>query len=168
MNHDEAHSCVSSNIAQAAHRCLFFAPRSSMGKLIKNHWARLIILTSACCESEELQDIDTPTANPSTRPTSRRNRRLLLAQILLRFPDQELRHRRKTRSDPASHQRRYRTHLSRLRVAIKMGSGDTSTQKHSGEAAVVTTGYLERCAAISNHKRGTLLPHRMRCIFLGL
>ena len=88
MNHDEAHSCVSSNIAQAAHRCLFFAPRSSMGKLIKNHWARLIILTSACCESEELQDIDTPTANPSTRPTSRRNRRLLLAQILLRFPDQ--------------------------------------------------------------------------------
>ena len=28
-----------------------------MGKLIKNHWARLIILTSACCEFRESQDI---------------------------------------------------------------------------------------------------------------
>ena len=58
MNQDAFYSCVSSNIAQAAHRCLFFAPRSSMGKLIKNHWARLIILTSACCESQAAQDTD--------------------------------------------------------------------------------------------------------------
>lgn len=58
--------------------------------------------------------------------------------------------------------------MPRLRVAVKMGGGDTSTPKHSGEAAVVTTGYLERCAVISNHKCGTLLPHRMRNLFLGL
>jgi hypothetical protein len=51
VNHDESYSCVSSTIAQAAQRYPF-APRSSMGKLIKNHWARLIILTSACCESQ--------------------------------------------------------------------------------------------------------------------
>jgi hypothetical protein len=51
VNHEGSYSCVSSNIAQTARRCLFFAPPSSMGKLIKNHWARLIILTSASCES---------------------------------------------------------------------------------------------------------------------
>lgn len=49
-----------------------------------------------------------------------------------------------------------------------MGSGDTSTQKHSGEATVITTGHLERRAVISDYKCGTLLPHRVWNIFLGL
>jgi hypothetical protein len=39
------------------------ALRSSMGKLIKNHWARLIILTSACCKSREAQEARPLTTN---------------------------------------------------------------------------------------------------------
>lgn len=58
MNHHDSHSCASPNIAQAAQQCLF-ALRSSMGKLIKNHWARLIILTSACCEYHAAQEKNT-------------------------------------------------------------------------------------------------------------
>jgi len=167
VNHNGHYSCVSSNIAQAAQRCLF-VPRSSMGKLIKNHWARLIILTSACCKSQAAQEAGILETDMSTRPTSRRNRRLLLAQVLLRLPDQELRHGSKACADTAGHQRRCRYHMPCLRVAFKMGGGDTSAQKHSGKAAVVTTGHLERCVIIPDHECGTVLPHRVRCVFLGL
>jgi hypothetical protein len=165
--HDGSYSCVSSNITQAARRHLF-ALRGSMGKLIKNHWARLIILTSACCESQAMQGAHTSKADLNTRPTSWRYRRLLLAQVLLRLLDQELRHRSKARPNPTGHQRHRSYHMSRLRVAITMGGGDTPSQKHSGQAAVVTTGHFERCAIIPDHQCGIILLHRMRRIFLGL
>jgi hypothetical protein len=58
--------------------------------------------------------------------------------------------------------------MSRLRVAVKMGGGNTSAQKHCGEAVVVTACYAERCALVSDYECGALLPHRVWHILLGL
>lgn len=103
-----------------------------------------------------------------TRPTSRRSRRLLLAQILLRLPDQKLRRRRQTRAHPTSPQRRHRAHKFGLRVAVALGSGDTFASQHGSETAVVATGDAQRCAAVSDDKCGAVLLDWERGVFLGL
>jgi hypothetical protein len=140
-----------------------------MGKLIKNHWARLIILTSASCKSTSTQlKSAVPTLTRTTRPTSRRPRSLLLAQILLRLPDQKLRRRRQTRPHPASPQRRHRARLPRLRMAAEMGRGLEPTPQHGGTAAVVAAGDFERCAAVPNDECGAVLCYWVRGVFLGV
>ena len=84
----------------------------AMGKLIKNHWARLIILTAAACTSflptplphSPLSHQHPLTKHPLHRPNRRLNLRLLLAETLLGLPDHEPRSRRPTRPDPPDHQ----------------------------------------------------------------
>jgi hypothetical protein len=142
-----------------------------MGKLIKNHWARLIILTSASCKfnlTPTQSDAPRPTSDNKNRPTSRRPRSLLLAQILLRLPDQKLRRRRQTRPHPASPQRRHRARLPRLRMAAEMGRGLEPTPQHGGTAAVVAAGDFERCAAVPNDECGAVLCYWVRGVFLGV
>ena len=141
-----------------------------MGKLIKNHWARLIILTSACCKQNRLHGIPKRPilTTPTKRPTSRRPRSLLLAQILLRLPDQKLRRSRQTRPHPTSPQRHHRARLPRLRMAAEMGGGLESAPQYGGAAAVVAAGDAERCAVIPDDECGTVLFDRVWGVFLGV
>ena len=78
----------------------------AMGKLIKNHWARLIILTAAACtsspfpSSSNLHPHHPRTNNHNRRSNRRLDQRILLAEALLGLPNHEPRPRRPTRSDP--------------------------------------------------------------------
>lgn len=77
-----------------------------MGKLIKNHWARLIILTAAACTSSPTPPTPSITQSLTSpnRPNRRLNQRLLLAETLLGLPDHEPRPRRPAHPDPSDHQ----------------------------------------------------------------
>ena len=90
-----------------------------MGKLIKNHWARLIILTAAACMSP-LQHPSTrqPLTFPPHRPNRRLTLRLLLAQTVLGLPNHEPRPRRPTRPNPPNHQPASRTPGPLLGMAL--------------------------------------------------
>ena len=77
-----------------------------MGKLIKNHWARLIILTAAACMSSIYLHPSNPhphrqrTKNRKRRPNRRLNQWILLAETLLGLPNHEPRPRRPTHPHP--------------------------------------------------------------------
>lgn len=169
-----------------------------MGKLIKNHWARLIILTSACCkpsssqfqfqfQSQSLHQSN-PSPHPSdqpsiiyskrnqlpnkaptpNRPTSRHPRSLPLAQNLLRLPNQKPRRRRETDPDPASRQRRRRPRLPGLRVAAAMGGGLEPAPQRGGAAAVVAAGVSERRLVVPDDECCAVLCCWGRGVFLGV
>lgn len=65
-----------------------------------------------------------PEANTPTRPNSSRTRRFLLAQDLLRLPNQESRRRRKTLPHPAIHKPAFRAPNHVLGVAPTLDSRD--------------------------------------------
>ena len=144
-----------------------------MGKLIKNHWARLIVLTAATCtHSTHSSSISlTLVTNfffSRYRPNRRRDRRLLLAQILLRLAHQELR--RRSQADPYSpnNQPRLRSPQFGRGVAFGLLCRHIDPEEHGTAHAVAAADEPGECVIIPRHESCSLLSDCVCGIFLGV
>lgn len=97
-----------------------------MGKLIKNHWARLIILTAAICTCIRLA-IKKNIYLQGYRSSCSRHRRFLLAQDLLGFPHQEFGWSSEAHTSPSS----YQPYFWNLYVGVGMATGVLGWHCHS-------------------------------------
>lgn len=144
---------------------------NSMGKLVKNHWGRLIVMTAATCTLvlKPQSDLEPSSlTNTSHRPNCRKHRRLLLAQTLLRLSNQKPRRRRKTHPDPANPKPRLRNHQSGVRMAPGNPSRHRNPPVHGTPSPLAASRKLIRHPALPRHESGILLCHRVRSLFLGV
>jgi len=149
-----------------------------MGKLIKNHWARLIVLTAAACKPGENRKKEQQT-QPSTsrlilililipRPIRRRPLRHLLAQTLLRLPHQNPRPDRQTHPRPPNPQPRRRRHHPRLRMAAPLPRRHDAPPQHRGPCAVFAAREPAGRLAVPGDERGGLSFDWVWGVFLGV
>jgi len=146
-----------------------------MGKLIKNHWARLIVLTAAICRfsssnphilSEKMRKEKHILTKP--RSNSSRHRRILLAQNLLGLPHQKPRHRREAAPHPPNHQPTlWLRHVS-LGMAARFHRWNGHASQHRGKTRRAAYGGPGCRAAVSSYQPRSLLCDWVGCIFLGL
>jgi len=145
-----------------------------MGKLIKNHWARLIVLTAAVCmSSKNLRLLRIPSrierfSNKSNRSNSRRNPRILLAKNILGFPHQEPRHRCKASTDSANYKLGLRYHHACLGMAFRSHRWLSNAPQHWGETDCVANGWAGRCLTLPGNEPCNLLLCWDDRLFLGL
>ena len=91
------------------------------------------------------------------RSSSCCNLRILLAENILGFPDQEPRCRRKTFTDPANHKFGLWPRHVCLGVAIRSHRWLSTTSKHRGKINCVANGWVGSCIAVSSYESGDLL-----------
>ena len=121
-----------------------------MGRLIKNHWARLIVLTAATCMSS-LAGTSREFLLTLDRPSSSRHRRLLLAQNLLGFLDENAGSCSEASTDPPNHQP-YLWHFHVcLGMAVGIHSRHVDASKHRGETGCSASYGSGFCIIISGH-----------------
>lgn len=138
-----------------------------MGKLIKNHWARLVILTAAACKQPSIQSPRPCTNNPS-RPNSSSPGILLLAENLLGLPHQESRLGRKTVSHPPNHQPPTRLPRPDMGMAPPAVRRHRPAPLHRGTPDHIPAERTERTVDIPGHELRPILHHRDGSVFLGL
>jgi hypothetical protein len=143
-----------------------------MGRLIKNHWARLIILSAAGCK------FAIPTAaviswwmtelTMINRASRRFRRRLLLAQDILGFPNKKSQRRRQTDPRPPNHQPHPGFSGSGVGMAVEAVGGLTSAPQHRPPSADLPAQRAGVRVDVSIGRCGDLLSHRHGGVFLGL
>ena len=138
-----------------------------MGKLIKNHWARLIVLTAATCKSFLFCSLPFRKSDISKRPSCCRLPRFLLAQGLLGFSDKEPRRRREACPDPANHKSPLRYPWSRLGMAAFLPLGNGNAPQYGGATGAVSTEQLGGAVIVPEHECGTLLSSGNGSVLLG-
>lgn len=138
-----------------------------MGKLIKNHWARLIVLTAAICTSP-LSLRFKFTKLTEYRPSSSSNRRLFLAQDILGLPHQEPRWSSKADSRPANSE----PNLWPCHVGMGMATWFPCWHGYPPQYRGTTCGPAYDCsfggAHLPGDQPGNLLYDWNGCLFLGL
>jgi hypothetical protein len=142
-----------------------------MGKLIKNHWARLVILTAAACKSSRHHHHIFCSIQILTmffRPTSRCPRSLLLAQNLLGLSHQKPRCGRKALPSPTNHQPDPRRRRARLGMAIASARRHWSAPLHRGPPDCLPALRTVRTAPLPRHKFRPVLHCRHDCVLLGV
>lgn len=138
-----------------------------MGKLIKNHWGRLIVLTAAICGFFLLLIGDFPTNFP--RRSNRSSvARLFLAENLLGFPHQEPRRRREADPRPPNYQSRPWHRNICVGMALGTHCEDGTTSQHRGTLSGLPDCGFGGGVAVSGYEPSDILYDRNRCIFLGI
>ena len=138
-----------------------------MGKLIKNHWARLIVLTAAACSYSHLSLPAGPT-NSKHRSSARLARRLLLAQDLLGFSYQDPRWSREAVPRSSDHQPALRLHDAGLGMAVGIRRRIGNAQKHRGQISRPADDSSGCCVDVPNYQSRPLLHDRTGGVLLGL
>lgn len=142
-----------------------------MGKLIKNHWARLIILAAGTCMWQFASFhhmFHKHLTNTSHRPSRSRTRGLLLAQDLLGFPHKNPRCRRQAGTDTANHQPPLRTLTHRLGVAARFYCRIQLSPQSRGPPGH-PSAYRPGCRAhLPRDKRCDLPGDWTGCVLLGI
>jgi hypothetical protein len=139
-----------------------------MGKLIKNHWARLVILTAAACKMLPSTTQTQNKANTQFRSNSSRAGSLLLAQNLLGLPHQEPRWRREANPRPTSHEFDPRHHRSRMGMATTAARGYWTAPLDRSPVDRLPTECAVCALDLPGHELGTLLHHWHGSLFLGV
>lgn len=140
-----------------------------MGRLIKNHWGRLIILTaSACTRPTQFTAHEQALTRFQYRPDRERNRRLYLAQSLLGLHLQEPGRRRRPDPRPPDPQLNNGPRRSSLGMATKATSGIFTTSQHRNPTHHIPTQRSTCGPALSGHRPCDILPDRYWGVLLGL
>lgn len=138
-----------------------------MGKLIKNHWARLIVLTAAICQSPH-----TPSSvfytDSGDRPSGSSDRRLLLAQDLLGFPHEEPRPGSQAAAHPPDHQPDLRHLHVRVGMAARVPRRHGDPSQHRGPADRPPSRCSRGGLAVPGNESRLVLLDCDGGIFLGL
>lgn len=137
-----------------------------MGKLIKNHLARLIVMTAAACKKSSSRFYMPALTRP--RPNRSITTRFLLAKVLLGLPHHKLRLRRKTHPDPANRQPDIRRHRISLGMAAQAIRWDMATPIDRVAVTPTTAPGFDLDTHVSEHECGTVLSNRDGHLFLGL
>lgn len=142
-----------------------------MGKLIKNHWARLVILTAAACKSQILPAIPNQpifTTNTHIRPSRRSPRGLLLAQDLLGLSHKEPRLGCQTLPNPANHQHAPRIPGPDVGVALAIARGHRPAPLNRSTPDRIPSECTLRAPDLPGHELRTVLHHRHGRVLLGV
>ena len=138
-----------------------------MGKLIKNHWGRLIVLTAAICECSLVLIDDFPT-NLHCRSNRGSGARFLLAEDLLGFPYQEPRWGREADTCPPNHQPHPRHRNICMGMAFGTHREDGTTSQHRGTLGCFPDRGFGGSVAVSGYESCNILYDRNMRIFLGI
>lgn len=150
-----------------------------MGKLIKNHWARLIILTAAACKQPPSYHHavlhHSVTISIATlemliyfvRPNSCLPRRLLLAQALLGLPHQESRRCRQTFPHTPNHKPLPRLAGYRLGMAPQILRRYNVPQIDRDETGGISAELPGCDVAVSRDESGLVLSDWHGSVLLG-
>jgi hypothetical protein len=139
-----------------------------MGKLIKNHWARLVVLTAAACKSSLYNHDSNVPVLIYPRPNSCCPRSLLLAQNLLGLSHKKPRWRRQTFPHPANRQRHPRRRRSRLGMAASASRRHWTPPLHRSPLDHLPRLRALRPAPLPRHQLRPVLHRRHDCVLLGL
>lgn len=133
-----------------------------MGRLIKNHWARLIILSAAACELDLLPAsfLMSIFTNIHTRPNCCRYRGLLLAQDFLGFRHQDAGSRREAVPHITDHQFGDRNLDDGMGVAAVFHRWLIDPPKSRGPSGLPASGCSLGCLDIPRHERCAVLLGR--------
>lgn len=146
-----------------------------MGKLIKNHWARLIVLTASICTSHILSLRLPPSNSPLTkfppnRPNRRRSRRILLAQGILGLSNHQPRPRRPPHPHPANPKPppwypgpRLGMALAHLRLRR-----NSNASEHRSPIGGIPLERASGTAVVPRNEPRDILSHWVGCVFLGV
>lgn len=139
-----------------------------MGKLIKNHWARLIVLTAAACKHPPSNYFHQKT-NPSLlRPNCCILGRLLLAENFLGLPDHEPWWRRAPRTHSAS----YKLALWRFRfglgISLALARRHRDASQHRGSPRPIPCVQSYSVVIIPGHQSRHILSGGHRGLLLGV
>jgi hypothetical protein len=142
-----------------------------MGKLIKNHWGRLIIMTAATCTPPQTSGLK-EWANQFCRSNRRSVTRFLLAQDILGLPHQKPRWRRKAVPIPTDHQPRPWHRYTRMGMASRpdheIQSCCVSASQYRSALGGVPGSGIGCGVAVSGDKSSVILYHWHGSLLLGI
>lgn len=138
-----------------------------MGKLIKNHWARLIILSAAACKLT-MTWTDRSLLTLSYRSDCGCHRVLLLAQDLLGLPYAHPRWCSKTDTGFTNNKSTLGAGHASSRMASQLRRRLSSPPLARIPTCHPSSHSTQCCSYLPRHKRRYLLPHRHDRLLLGL
>jgi hypothetical protein len=141
-----------------------------MGRLIKNHWARLIVLTAATCEySHHKSGREAFKITDMTYRSSRcGRRRLILAKDFLGLAHEEPGSRGQAIADTTDHQHHLWLATLRLGMAPQFHFRHCDPPQSGRPTGCSTPGSSGSGIAVPGHQSRHLLHHRNHGVLLGI